>query len=96
MGSMPVDLEQQILKVLRGMRPGQRPATIGDLSRQLGVTSQIISGCIRRMVESGSAQPSMIPVRGVPTLHGLLGQPVERPVAVETAADESFVVVEPA
>lgn len=89
-----MDLEQQILKVLRGMKAGQRPATIGDLSRQLGVTSQIISGCIRRMVESGAAQPSMIPVRGVPTLHGLLGQPAERPGAVETVAEESLVVTE--
>ncbi len=72
---MPMDLEQQILKVLRGMKPGDRPATVGDLSRRLGVSSQIIIGCTRQMVHSGTAQPSMIMVKGVETMHGLLGQP---------------------
>jgi hypothetical protein len=74
---MPVDLEQQILIVLRGMKAGDRPATIGDLSRRLGVSSQVIAGCIRQMVARGSAEPSMIQVKGVQTLHGLLGQPVQ-------------------
>jgi len=70
-----MDLEQQILKVLRGMKTGDRPATVGDLSRRLGVSSQIIMGCTRQMVQSGTAQPSMIMVKGVETMHGLLGQP---------------------
>lgn len=72
---MPLDLEQQILKILRGMKSGDRPATVGDLSRRLGVGHQVIMGCSRRMVHTGTAQPSMILVKGVSTLHGLLGQP---------------------
>lgn len=70
-----MDLEQQILKVLRGMNPGDRPATVGDLSRRLGVSSQIVMGCTRQMVHNGTAQPSMVMVKGVETMHGLLGQP---------------------
>ncbi|MGI8527865.1 MAG: hypothetical protein ACR2KO_00160 [Geodermatophilaceae bacterium] len=72
---MPLDLEQQILKILRGMKSGDRPATFGDLSRRLGVSSPVIVGCTRQMVRSGVAQPAMITVKGVQELHGLLGQP---------------------
>jgi hypothetical protein len=72
---MPLDLEQQILKILRGMKAGDRPATVGDLSRRLGVGHQVIMGCTRRMVANGTAAPSMVLVKGVSTLHGLLAQP---------------------
>lgn len=83
---MPLDLEQHILIILRGMKTGDRPATIGDLARRLGVSAQLIGGCIARMVEQGSAQPSMVTVRGVQTLHGLLGQPpLVAPAAVPAA-----------
>jgi hypothetical protein len=81
---MPLDLEQQILIVLRGMKAGDGPATVGDLSRRLGATSPVIRGCIRQMVSSGSAQPSMLNIKGVETLHGLMGQP--RTVAPEAEA----------
>lgn len=73
---MVLDLEQQILKVLRGTtNSGDRPVTLGELSRRLGVSSQLIAGCTRRMVRHGTAQPSIITMDGVPTLHGLLSQP---------------------
>jgi hypothetical protein len=72
---MPLDLEQHILKVLRSKKSGDRPVTIGDLSRQLGVSSPVILSCSRQMVSRGSAEPSMLLVNGVQTLHGLLGQP---------------------
>lgn len=69
---MPLDLEQQILKVLRGLNASDRPATFGDLARQFGVSANLVAGCARRMVDSGVAKPSMISVGGTPTLHGLM------------------------
>ena len=69
---MTMDLEDHILKVLRNWKSGDRPATFGDLSRQFGVSSAVIAGCARRMVESGKAEPSMVVRDGVNTLHGLL------------------------
>ena len=72
---MPVDIEEHILAVLRGMKAGDRPATFGDLSRRFGVSHDVISRCSRRMVDAGLAEPSMVPIRGTMTLHGLLPQP---------------------
>jgi hypothetical protein len=72
---MAVDLEQHILTVIRAMKPGDRPATIGDLSRRFGVNATVIAACMRQMVDSGAARPSMIDVSGVPVLHGLLPMP---------------------
>jgi DNA-binding Lrp family transcriptional regulator len=77
---MPVDLDTQILKVLRAMNPGDRPATIGDLARRFGLSAAIILASARRMVDAGTAKPSMIEIHGVRTLHGLL--PQAAPVAV--------------
>ena len=71
---MPLDLEQHILLLLQGMRSEARPATVGDLSRRFGVSSQLVRSCITQMVDRGVAQPSMVDVKGVPTLHGLMGQ----------------------
>ncbi|MEP6599405.1 MAG: hypothetical protein ABJB98_08175 [Actinomycetota bacterium] len=72
---MPMDLEQQILKVLRGMRSDDRPATIGDLARRFGANSHLVAGCAQQMVDKGLAQPSMIEVSGAKKLQGLLPQP---------------------
>lgn len=72
---MHLDLEQQILKVLRGMKSGDRPATVGDLARRLGASPQVVHGCFRQMVQNGTAKPHMVTINGVETLHGLLGQP---------------------
>lgn len=73
---MPMDLEQQILSFLRGMKTDDRPATMGDLARRFGASNDVISRCARHMVDSGIAQPSMLMVRGTQTLHGLMPQPV--------------------
>lgn len=75
---MPIDLEQQILKVLRGMTANDRPATFGDLARRFGANADLIARCGRQLVDQGLARPSMVEVRGVPKLHGLLPQ-VEEP-----------------
>jgi hypothetical protein len=69
---MPINQELQILTVLQGMNASARPATFGDLARRFGVSSDLISLHARQLVADGRAQPSMINVRGVPTLHGLL------------------------
>lgn len=79
---MPMDLEQQILKVLRGMSADARPPTFGDLARRFGVTAALVAHSAQRMVEKGVAQPSMVEIQGVQKMHGLLPQPPE-PVAPE-------------
>lgn len=56
------------------MNATDRPATIGDLARRFGLSAAIISASARRMVDNGTAKPSMIEIRGVPTLHGLMPQ----------------------
>jgi hypothetical protein len=84
---MPVDLESQILKVLSSMKPGDRPATFGDLARRFGLSAGLISGYARQLVDKGMAAPSMVIQRGVPTLHGLLPLPVAPPkVPAESSA----------
>lgn len=72
---MPVDLEDQILKILRGMRASDRPATIGDLARELGASGSLIGATARRMVDKGLAEPVMVMNHGTQTLRGLLPQP---------------------
>ncbi|CAN5438064.1 hypothetical protein BH10ACT8_BH10ACT8_30710 [soil metagenome] len=69
---MPIDLEEQILMVLQGVKAGDRPKTFSDLARHFGVSTALISGCAKRMVDKGLAEPSMIDVRGTQVLHGLL------------------------
>jgi hypothetical protein len=70
-----MDMEQQILVLLRGMNAGDRPLTFGDVARQFGVSYDSVARCAQLMVDTGVAKPAMIPVRGTPTLHGLLPQP---------------------
>jgi hypothetical protein len=84
---MPMDLEQQILKVLRGMSAGSRPPTFGDLARRFGVTADLVAHSARLMVEKGVAQPSMVEIHGVAKMHGLLPQPAvaEVPAAAAVA-----------
>ncbi len=76
-----MDLEDHILLLLRGMRTTDRPATIGDISRRFGASRTMVAGCIEQMVNRGTAQPAMILVDGVSTLHGLMGQAEPAPVA---------------
>jgi hypothetical protein len=76
---MPVDLETQILKVIRARTPQDRPMTIGDLARHFGANPAVVTGCARRIVDNGNAVASMVLVHGVPTLHGLSPQPVATP-----------------
>ncbi len=84
---MPMDLEQQILKVLRGMSADTRPPTFGDLARRFGVTADLVAHSARLMVEKGLAKPSMIEIRGVSKMHGLLPQPA--PAEVGAAAPDA-------
>jgi len=78
---MPVELTDQILKVLQNTSTQNRPITISDLARRFGANRQLIAGCARQLVDNGSAQPSMVLVQGVPTLHGLMPQLVPTPTA---------------
>ena len=76
-----MDVDQHILMALRS-RPAQgRPMTIGDLARQLGISRIIVAPAAQRLVDDGLARPSVITVRGVPTLHGLLPLAAADPVA---------------
>ena len=72
---VPIDMELQILSVLQGMNASARPATFGDLARRFGVSSDLIAVHAKQLVAEGRAQPSMVDVRGVPTLHGLMPKP---------------------
>jgi hypothetical protein len=65
-------MEVQILTVLKGMNAAGRPATFGDLARRFGVSSDLIALHAKHLVAAGLAEPSMVTVRGVPTLHGLM------------------------
>jgi hypothetical protein len=68
-------MERQILTILRSMKVTGRPATFGDLARRFGVSSDLIALHARQLVADGRAEPSMINVRGVSTLHGLMPNP---------------------
>lgn len=76
-----INLEQQILKMLKVRSPQDRALTINDFARQFGANPQIVTSLARQLVESGQARPSMVMVHGVSTLHGLLPQVVAEPVA---------------
>lgn len=67
------------------MNAADRPATIGDLARRFGLSAAIISASARRMVDAGTAKPSMIEIRGVRTLHGLMPQGVPAAPATPVA-----------
>lgn len=69
---MPNNLETQILSVVNGKNAGARPTTIGDLARQFGASSALVSGCAASLVSRNLAVATMVDVRGVPKLHGLL------------------------
>lgn len=71
---MPIDIERQILTVLQGIDANSKPATLSDLARRFGVSSQLISLHAKHLIADGKAEGSMVLVRGVPTLHGLLPQ----------------------
>jgi hypothetical protein len=72
---VPIDMEMQILTVLQGMNAAGRPATFGDLARRFGVSTDLIALHARQLVAEGRAQPSMVTIRGVPTLYGLMPAP---------------------
>jgi hypothetical protein len=76
---VPIDIERQILAVLQGMKVSGRPATFADLARRFGVSSELIALHAKHLVSEGRAEPSMIDVRGVQTLHGLMPQPAAVP-----------------
>ncbi|HST81390.1 MAG TPA: hypothetical protein VLL08_06595 [Kineosporiaceae bacterium] len=65
-------MESQILTVLKGMSASARPATFADLARRFGVSADLIALHAKQLVAQGRAEPSMVNVRGVPTLHGLM------------------------
>jgi hypothetical protein len=69
------DLEQQVLDVLRTSNGGTRPVTLGDLALRCGADAQAMVRCARQLVEMGLAEPAIVVVYGVPTLHGLMPQP---------------------
>jgi hypothetical protein len=66
-----LDLDQHILQLLATSARG-RPLTMGDLSRQFGVSKQVLLTAAHRLVDAGLATPAMVDVHGVPTMHGLL------------------------
>ena len=68
------------------MSNADRPATIGDLARRFGLSAAVIQASARRMVDAGTAKPSMIEIRGVPTLHGLMPQGMSQGKPIAPAA----------
>jgi hypothetical protein len=78
-----MNIDQEILQMLQGRSVADRPLTIGDFARRFGASPQIIVGAARRLVDGQLAEPCMVDVHGVPTLHGL------RPVPpVQAAVDQ--------
>lgn len=69
---VPLNLETQILTIVNGKSAGERPTTISDLARQFGASSALVSGCAAGLVSRNLAVATMVDVRGVPKLHGLL------------------------
>jgi hypothetical protein len=67
-----VDIDEQMLVILRGRTPQDRPFTISDFARRFGASPQIVVGAAKRLVAGGLAEPSMVEVQGVPKLHGLM------------------------
>jgi hypothetical protein len=76
-----MNIDDHILRVLTNRGGDGRPVTIGDLSREFGVSAVVVRLAARRLVADGRATPNMVDVRGVPTLRGLLGpQAAKQPV----------------
>ncbi len=71
-----MNLDQHILQVLAAPKAGARTVTIGDLARRFGLSPTVILPAAHRLVDGGLAMPTMVDVRGVPTLRGLLPVPV--------------------
>jgi hypothetical protein len=67
-----MDIDQQMLRVLHGRTAADRPLTISDFARESGANPQIIVRAARRLVDDHLAEPVMVNVHGIPTLHGLL------------------------
>ena len=61
-----------MLRILQGRTAQDRPLTIGDFARRFGANPKIISGAAQRLVDGHRAEPCMVDVHGVSTLHGLL------------------------
>jgi hypothetical protein len=72
-----VDLDEQMLAMLRARTAEDRPLTISDFARRFGAPRQIVLSAARRLVDGHLAEPSMLEVQGKSTLHGL--QPVLSP-----------------
>ena len=51
-----MDMEQQILVLLRGMNAGDRPLTFGYVARQFGVSYDSVARCAQLMVDTGVAK----------------------------------------
>lgn len=66
------DIDQHILQALAAGAPGGPPITINDLARRFGLSALAVRPAARRLVEGGLATASLVDVKGVPTLHGLL------------------------
>jgi DNA-binding Lrp family transcriptional regulator len=66
-----MDIDQEILRVLQERGPQDRAMTISDFARRFGANPQIILGAARRLVDHHLAEPFMVNVHGIPTLHGL-------------------------
>ena len=79
-----MDIDQQILQILNARSPESRPLTISDFARSFGANPQIIVSAARRLVASKLAEPYMVNVHGVPTLHGLLPQQSKSVVGSDT------------
>jgi hypothetical protein len=73
-----VNLDNHILQVLDAEPRNARPVTIGDLSRQFGISPTVVLNAARRLVDSGQAAPAIVDVHGVPTLRGLVPLPGRR------------------
>jgi Mn-dependent DtxR family transcriptional regulator len=71
---MPRNLSEEVLNLIRTNRPDQGPISLAHLSRQLGVSNQLMSSCAAEMVGRGLAEPQMMMMRGVSTLRGLMPQ----------------------
>jgi hypothetical protein len=71
---VPIDIERQIITVLQGMQVSGKPATFAYLARQFGVSKEMIELHAKHLISQGRAEPSMVTIRGVETLHGLLPQ----------------------
>jgi hypothetical protein len=81
-----MNIDQQMLRMLAARAPQDRPLTIGDFARDFGASPQIIVGAARRLVDGHLAEPYMVDVHGIPTLHGLSPLPREPQVELEATA----------